>query len=155
MVKDYLHDLLHLHSTCRSLLRKLQYMMFWAHHSNILLIYWLLVFRKMTFTIHLIFTSLAGIIIWPLSTAIYDLAHEFYLGVSYFYTINIMHIKALDAILTLSQKNPFSHPLQLCVNPFSQSWIFYAGYSIWCFITFSILHMFQHKMLYHFSWHSM
>ena len=60
--------------------------MFLTHHSNILLIYWLLVFHKMTFTIHLIFTCLAGIMIWPLSTAIYDLAHEFYFGVSYFYS---------------------------------------------------------------------
>ena len=75
-VKNRLPHSMH---SMRSILRKWQYMMFWTHYSNFFFINCLWVFTKMTFTNHLIFTCLAGVIFRPLFTTFCSFLHVLFI----------------------------------------------------------------------------
>ena len=142
LVKDYLHDLHNLHSTYRSLLKNDSTLCFeftFQPFPHILPI----VFRKMTFTSHLIFTSLGSIILrWFLTTFCscfmfcllsFSKRSLFFVLILWYYTWCFMNF--------FVGKNVFSHPLQLCVHHFSRSWQWFATlntcYGTWCFMNFS------------------
>ena len=76
--------------------------------NYILLMYYQLVFHKITFIIHFLYSPLAGIMIWLLLTEIYESTQEFHLGVSCFYSrIIVSHI--LCTLKHFLGKKMFSH----------------------------------------------
>ena len=115
----------------------------------------LLEFRKMTFTIHFIFTFLAGIIFRPLFTTFYPcFLLSFSKKITFFMLSTWYCIRCFLSFFHLITL--FSHPLQLCLHHFLNRLRHSPHFHLpRCFITFfnvfNILHVLQHKMFVEFT----